>query len=87
MWYNQAFHSIVILPIKVRLREEHKLKIFFALFNKSTKFNSNSVFALSQHFVIDIKTPKYLKVFVGNFKPLSIKNLSIQFLLLLMWKA
>ena len=39
--------TIVILPIKVRLREDHKLKIFFILFSKSTKFNSSSFFALS----------------------------------------
>ena len=39
--------TIVILPIKVRLREDHKLKIFFILFNKGTKFNSSSFFALS----------------------------------------
>ena len=28
--------TIVIWPIKVRLREDHKLKIFFVLFNKCT---------------------------------------------------
>ena len=39
--------TIVILPINVRLQEDYKLKIFFALLNKGTKFNSSSVFALS----------------------------------------
>ena len=39
--------TIVIFPIKVKLLENHKLKIFFVLFNKGTKFNSRSVLALS----------------------------------------
>ena len=38
--------TIVILPIKVRLREDHKLKIFFILFNKDSKFNSTSFFRI-----------------------------------------
>ena len=60
--------TIVILPIKVRLREDHKL-------NKGSKFNFSSVFALSQHCLIGIKTHKYLKVSIGHFKPLSVKGL------------
>ena len=39
--------TFAILPIKVRLPEDHKLKFFFILFNKGTKFNSSSFFALS----------------------------------------
>ena len=39
--------TIVILPIKVKLPEDHKLKIFFVLFNKGTEFNTSSVLALS----------------------------------------
>ena len=70
---------IVILPIKVRLREDYKFKIFFVLFNKNTEFNSISVFALSSHFLIGIDTPKYLKISVGHFKPLSIKGFSHNF--------
>ena len=43
---NQAF-TIVILPVKVRLREDHMLKIYFVLFNKGTKFHFSFVFGLS----------------------------------------
>ena len=39
--------TIVILPIKVELLEDHKLKSFSVLFNKDTEFNSSSVLALS----------------------------------------
>ena len=42
--------TLFILPIKVRLREDHKLKIFFVLFNKDTSFNSISVFVFHNIF-------------------------------------
>ena len=58
------------------LRYAARTKDIFRFFNKGSKFNSSSVFALSYHFLIGIDTPKHLKVSVGHFKSLSIKGLS-----------
>ena len=79
--------TIVILPIKVKSREDHKFRIVFVLFNKVIIFNFKSVFTLLSYILLSINTLKYLKVSNGHFKPLSIKSLSTHFLLLLMWKA
>ena len=38
---------IVILPIKDRLHEDYRFKIFFILFNQGNMFNSSSVLASS----------------------------------------